>query len=88
MRKLYYCEPYVWLARLSDSGGEIDAHESRFAIGSKPSRNTAQMPSMLIVYDTTESQTRKIAQRMADAVASAGHQVDLNEVNTELASLR
>ncbi|MCL4204636.1 MAG: hypothetical protein KJ000_19280 [Pirellulaceae bacterium] len=38
------------------------------------------MPRILIVYDTTEGQTRKIAQRMGDAVAGAGHQVELNDI--------
>jgi menaquinone-dependent protoporphyrinogen oxidase len=38
------------------------------------------MPHIVIAYDTTEGQTRNIAQRMADAVACAGHQVELNDV--------
>jgi O-acetyl-ADP-ribose deacetylase len=38
------------------------------------------MPHILIAYDTTEGQTRKIAQRMGDAVAGAGHQVELNDI--------
>jgi menaquinone-dependent protoporphyrinogen oxidase len=38
------------------------------------------MSHILIAYDTTEGQTRKIAQRMADAVAGAGHEVQLNDI--------
>ena len=38
------------------------------------------MPHLLIAYDTTEGQTGKIAQRMADAVAGAGHEVELNDI--------
>jgi menaquinone-dependent protoporphyrinogen oxidase len=38
------------------------------------------MPHILIAYDTTEGQTRKIAQRMADTVAGAGHQVEMHDI--------
>lgn len=38
------------------------------------------MSHILIAYDTTEGQTRNIAQRMADAVARARHHVDLHNI--------
>ncbi len=38
------------------------------------------MSHILIAYDTTEGQTREIAQRIADAVASAGHEVELDDI--------
>lgn len=38
------------------------------------------MPHILIVYDTTEGQTRKIAQHLADSASGLGHQVELHEI--------
>jgi menaquinone-dependent protoporphyrinogen oxidase len=38
------------------------------------------MPNILIVYDTTEGQTRQIAQHVADAATGLGHQVELHEI--------
>jgi menaquinone-dependent protoporphyrinogen oxidase len=38
------------------------------------------MPRFLVAYDTTEGQTRNIAQRVADTVAGAGHDVELNDI--------
>jgi menaquinone-dependent protoporphyrinogen oxidase len=35
------------------------------------------MMRILIIYDTTEGQTRKIAQRMADAIHEAGHDTEV-----------
>jgi menaquinone-dependent protoporphyrinogen oxidase len=38
------------------------------------------MPHILIAYDTTEGQTRKISQHVSDVVAGLGHQVGLNDI--------
>jgi menaquinone-dependent protoporphyrinogen oxidase len=38
------------------------------------------MPNIVILYDTTEGQTRKIAQHVSDVVAGAGHQVELHDI--------
>ncbi|MCY2993772.1 MAG: menaquinone-dependent protoporphyrinogen IX dehydrogenase [Planctomycetota bacterium] len=38
------------------------------------------MLQILIVYDTTEGQTRKIVQHVADAATGLGHQVELHEI--------
>jgi flavodoxin len=38
------------------------------------------MPSIVILYDTTEGQTRKIAQHVYDVVSTAGHQVGLHDI--------
>lgn len=38
------------------------------------------MPRILIAYDTTEGQTRKIAERMAKALAGAGRETNVTEL--------
>lgn len=38
------------------------------------------MPHILIVYDTTEGQTRKIAQHVAGTASGLSHQVELHEI--------
>jgi menaquinone-dependent protoporphyrinogen oxidase len=38
------------------------------------------MTHILIAYDTTEGQTRKIAQHVSDLMAEAGHRVELHDI--------
>lgn len=38
------------------------------------------MPNLLILYDTTEGQTARIARRMADVAADAGHRADARDL--------
>lgn len=45
------------------------------------------MAKILIVYDTTEGQTRKIAQRAADALVRAGHTASLVDLRRPPAGL-
>ncbi len=39
-----------------------------------------QMPTILIAYDTTEGQTRKIAQHVADVIARSGRKVQVIDI--------
>jgi len=38
------------------------------------------MPNIVILYDTTEGQTRKISQHVSDVVTGARHQVELHDI--------
>jgi flavodoxin len=45
------------------------------------------MPSLLIVYGTSEGQTRKIARRMAERATERGHRVEIHDAATLPAGL-